>query len=275
MRLAGLILVLIFAVEGWSQTTNPSTGHYLSAFLATTGAEGRTTSFSRYLEQLEGRKARLTGEREFLQYVFNATHKRYLKRFASEATFASLFDHGTYNCLTGTTLYSLILYHFNIPHQVIETNYHIFILASFADGDVLIEATDRANGLVENENEIASRIENYRTMLPVQSELRADLTYYHFGFDLYNPVTPEELTGLLYYNLAIRAYNRHNLQHAVTYLGEAISRYSSPRIEALANLLLITVHENNTLSTGDKSAFKKKLQTIRYRALPVVASLQP
>ncbi|MDL5047683.1 hypothetical protein QQ054_16835 [Oscillatoria amoena NRMC-F 0135] len=138
----------------------------------------------------------------------------------------------------------------------------------------MIEVTDPVNGFVTDEIEIASRIEMYRSMLPVQTEGLDDLTYYHFAFNLYNTVTTEELTGLLYYNLAIEAYNKQKLPQAVFYLGEAITRYSSPRIEAMANLLLITVHESR-LSADDKSAFKRKLQTIRYKALPVVAGLQP
>ncbi|MDL5047682.1 hypothetical protein QQ054_16830 [Oscillatoria amoena NRMC-F 0135] len=125
MKLIGFILALCLSVDGWSQVINPSTERYLSAFLATTGSNEGKASFFHYLGQLESRKARMASERDFVEYSFNATHKRYLKHFAKEASFATIFDDGRYNCLTGTILYSLILSHFNISHQVIETNYHI------------------------------------------------------------------------------------------------------------------------------------------------------
>lgn len=275
MKFYGLLLAILLTFGGWAQPINrPSTEHYLSAFLATTGSEAGKASFTRYLAQLEAKKSKMPSEQDFVRYVFYSTHKKYLKRFTPQTSFASVFENGNYNCLTGTILYSLILSEFNIRHQVIETNYHIFVLVNSTEGELLIEATDPQNGFVTGDTEITDRIERYKASLPLRNNNHEDLNYYHFSFDLYNPVTPDELTGLLYYNLAIEAYNKQNIQQAVSYLGEAIARYSSPRIEEMARLLLLTVHESN-LSAGEKSAFKKTLQTIRYKALPVVAGLQP
>jgi hypothetical protein len=274
MRLAVLIFVLILTFEGWAQPVHPSTEQHLAAFLATNGKVTGGEPFLRHLDHLQGKRAKIRSEQEFVRYAFTSTHKKFLKHFSPQATFAALFETGTYNCLTGTILYSLLLSEFNIRHQVIETNYHIFILVTTREGELLLEATDRQQGVVTGFTEISNRIEMYKSTPAIAVNAASDLSYYQFSFDLYNPVTTEELTGLLYYNLAIDAYNKHNLQQAVAYLGEAIARYASPRIEEMARLLLITVHESQ-LSSGEKSAFKKTLQTIRYKALPVVAGLQP
>lgn len=272
MRLKNLIFALILTFEGFSQPVNSSIDRHLRAFLATTGTTQAGAAFHRYLDKLQLKKSKIASESDFLRYAFNKTQQTYLKRYTPHASFATVFENGDYNCLTGTVLYSLILSHFNIPHQVIETNYHIFILAQPAAGEILIEATDPLHGFVTNREEIEQRIIMYKTTRPVV--VLQDMNYYEFTFDMYSAVTAEELTGLLYYNLAIEAYNKQRLQAAVVYLNEAIARYASPRIEEFARILLITVHESN-LAASEKSVCKKTLQTIRYKALPTVAGLQP
>ncbi|MFN3841077.1 MAG: hypothetical protein ACK4RF_10265 [Cyclobacteriaceae bacterium] len=275
MRVLVLLFMLIGSFGGWSKPINPATEHYLAGFLATSErVPGSEEMFMRHLNSLQDKRAKFRSDLDFVRYVFSATHKKFLKTFDAQATFGVLFKNGAYSCLTGTILYSLILSDFDIPHQVIETNYHIFILVKTETGELLLEATDPANGLVTGDNEITRRMEVYRSTTPTMVKPKGDLSYYEFSFDLFNRVTLEELAGLLYYNLAIEAYNKQNLAEAIFYLDEAIARYSSPRIEEMARLLLLTVHESS-LNASEKSAFKKTLQTIRYRALPVVAGLRP
>ncbi|MCK6617305.1 MAG: hypothetical protein L6Q51_06650 [Cyclobacteriaceae bacterium] len=273
-----MFLVLVFmvfsAVGGWSKPVNPATERYLAAFLATSGNEVDHEQFIRHLDHLQGKRHKFRSESEFIRHIFASTHKKFLKHFNAQANFGLLFKDGTYNCLTGTILYSLILSDFNIHHQVIETNYHIFILVHSDTGTLLLEATDPINGLVATPNEIATRINSYKAAPPSITSADSDLMRYEFSFDMYNAVTIDELAGLLYYNQAIEAYNNQQLTQAVFFLGEAIARYSSPRIEEMARLLLITVHESN-LDAHEKSKVKRKLQAIRYRAMPVVAALQP
>lgn len=274
MKGLGLIFLLILGLCGWSKPINPATERYLAAFLATSGNESDYGQFIRHLEHLQGKRYKFRTEAEFVRHIFASTHKKFLKHFNAQANFGLLFKDGTYNCLTGTILYSLILSDFNIRHQVIETNYHIFIIVHTETDELLLEATDPKNGLVTGAEELASRIQAYKADPPVYAQSATEYTHYDFSFDLFNTVTIEELAGLLYYNLAIEAYNKQNLAQAIFYLNESISRYTSPRIEEMARLLLITVHESN-LNASEKSRFKKTLQTIRYKALPVVASLKP
>jgi hypothetical protein len=275
MRWFLFVFPLIFALSGFSQPINSLTERQLEAFMATSGSGkvAASTMLARHLRHLKD-KQRVFSETDLIRYAFSTTHRKFLRHFRPQADFAELFEGGAYNCLTGTALFSLILSDLNIRHQVIETNYHIFILVTTKEGELLLEATDRQNGVVTGFNEISARIEQYKTTPLVTAHAEDGLSYYQFSFDLFNPVSTEELTGLLYYNLAINAYNSHNLHQAVFYLGEAIGRYVSPRIEEMARLMLITVHESS-LPASEKSAYKKLLQTIRYKALPVIAGLQP
>ncbi len=276
MRLGPVILLLIFsfvkAEAGWATMAElPAvSADALQPYLATTNASIDQAAWTSFIDKLSKKKASTKSETQFLRHVFNRTHQQFLKRFTTNTTFASVFDTGAYNCLTGTILYSLILNHFRIDHQVIETNYHIFILAQTHEGEVLMEVTDPQEGFVTSAEKIALRIEQYRH----QGIQPADpsLFYYQYSFDLYNVVSQNELIGLLYYNLAVESFNQKALQKAVYYLGRAIDRYASPRIEELSEILLLAVHESN-LKEQEKTLCKKELQTIRYKAMVVMAKL--
>jgi hypothetical protein len=103
-----------------------------------------------------------------------------------------------------------LLDHFNVPYKIIETNYHIFLVAQTDKGSVLFETTDPANGFVTNNEEIKDRIARYR-----QNSIRSAASskaYYRYNFDLYKVVNLDEVVGLLYYNLSIVAFNAKGSQ---------------------------------------------------------------
>ncbi|MBX2961119.1 MAG: hypothetical protein KF687_01330 [Cyclobacteriaceae bacterium] len=240
----------------------------LQPYLETTAAAFDQKMWDSFVLKLSKKHASKANEVSFIRYLFNQTHNQYLKRFSSNATFASVFADGSYNCLTGTILFSVLLDHFKIEHRIIETNYHIFILIQ--NDDLLIEITDPNNGFITGKEDVANRIEKYR--LQGVDPVNPRLAYYEYSFELYNEVSDAELIGLLYYNLAVDSFNQSNLKEAVRYLSRAIERYASPRIEEFAEILLLAVHESR-LQTQEKILCKKELQTIRYKAMLVMAEL--
>ena len=278
MKRVGLFLIVISSVQAWgysdphARSNQETTLAYLQSFLSTSSSPVDYTSFESFLQKLEKKKLTFKNESDFVHYAFVKTHQVYLKRYMEYTSFASLFKNGSYNCLTGTILYSLILNHFGIKNEVIETNYHIFILAS-ADGEsLLIEATDPESGFVTDREKIDERINQYKeNSLHTQT---SDRSYYRFNFNLYNRVSMDELSGLLFYNLAVESLNKQSLAKSVEYLSEAIHRYTSPRIEEFARVLLLAVHHSQ-LTSEEKSEYKRTISAIRYKAMPVMAGLEP
>lgn len=218
--------------------------NYLNSFLSADAPSVLAEpSFNSFLEKLEKKRASIKKEKDFVRYVFSKTHQTYLKKFEPYASFNSVFDNGSYNCLTGTILYAVILNHFDIPHQVIETNYHIFITVESEQGKILLEATDPASGFVDTESGIEKRISAYRQNAITASNARA--AYYQFNFDLYRPVSMKELRGLLYYNKAVDSFNHQRLEESVAHLVKADELYSSSRMEELSMILSIAIQQSN------------------------------
>ncbi len=267
------ILFLGFPLAGQSpaHSSPEEAASLLAPYLVAAPFSVKPESFADFVHKLERKQHSKKTDREFLQHVFMRAHQVYLKRYTEHAAFANLFTDGSYNCLTGTILFSTLLDYFGVDYDIIETNYHIFIIAHTQQGDVLMEATDAREGFVTSIEKINHRITRYKTN-SLQTH-NASLAYYQYNFALYNTVSANELVGLLYYNLAVEAFNKQQIQEATQYLAKAGERYMSPRIEEFSELLLIAVHASE-MEVIEKRKLKKSLQTIRYKALPTVATLR-
>lgn len=266
-----LYIILLAAgavVWCYASDENPRERMLLEPYLATVEhAEVDLAKWDIYLSKLSSKREQFKDDRKFLEYMFYRTHQVFLKRYTEVTSFDEIFTQGSYNCLSGTILYSVMLNHFGIKHDVIETNYHIFILAQTSKGEVLLETTDGLDGFVTSAAKIEERIKQYQEN---QTRNKAE-SHYQFSFDLFSKVSQEELIGLLYYNYAVESFNHQDLKKSVHYLSLATERYTSARIEEFSEVLLWTLLLDENINATEKQSLKKQLQIIRYKALLATA----
>jgi len=205
----------------------------------------------------------------FLHKIFWSTQKKFLKTYSPYETFGELFTSGKYDCLTATSLYSLILTEFDFDFSVIETNYHIFIVVHTSSGNVLLETTDRYNGFVQDKKEIESRIGAYKENLIATANPNA--TYYAYSFDLYKKINPLQLTGLLHFNQAVNAFNKHEWLTCANELSLSEKKYESPRVKELAVLLVQSVLASGDVKDEIKDFILKQFKPYWLDKQPTVA----
>jgi hypothetical protein len=227
---------------------------------------GTSSDVERLIKKLE-RKENQVSDATFLRFLFSKTHAQFLRHFNEFASFSETLTKGKYNCLTGTALYAMLLDHFDIEYKIIETNYHIFLVATTAQGKFLFEATD-PHGFVDNEEAIEKRIRTYKENR--MAEAVADKKFYRYNFELFNEVTLDQMAGLLSYNQAVKAYNDRNLASSIFLLQNAQELYSSPRISEFSTILLLSVLEAS-LDKATKADYLKNIQAIRRKQLPIMA----
>ena len=241
----------------------------ITDFVSASGSDHTSIeAFDHLIQRLE--KKNTSSERDFVRFIFAKTHSQILKHYRNEAEFHELFKNGAYNCLTGTILYSLIFNHFGIRHQVIETNYHIFMIVNTVQGDVLLEATDPIKGFVYDQKEIEDRIQLYKE--DGYAFQRDGKAAYQFKFNLYNTVSQPELLGLLYFNLSVASYNKQNLHTAIDYLAKSSAFYNSIRIDEFSAILLHAVSQSN-LDEQAKLQQVTQLRSIRNKLQQTVAGM--
>jgi hypothetical protein len=179
-------------------------------------------------------------EQKHLRRTFRRVHNEFLKKYSLYADFDETITSGRYDCLTATVLFTHVLKELGYTYDIIETNYHIFLMVYTDEGRVLLETTDRFGGLVRDENRIAEKLAAYKKNLPSADISRRS---YQFTFRLFQTITEEKLAGLLYFNQAVKAYNSRNWLESALSLERASAMYGSERCEELGAILLQTVLE--------------------------------
>ena len=208
-------------------------------------------------------------EKKLLKTIFKTTHQKFLKTYSQYADLGEILTSGRFDCLTATALLSAALTETHFDYTIIETNYHIFILVNTATGQVLLETTDRLSGFVEDPDEINRRIASYcqNKIMNVGN----DKTFYQYSFNLFHEVRPDQLAGLLYFNQAIKAYNKHDLLACASLLEQSKRIYESPRVEELAIVLVKSVLESD-LSASAKGRVIQQFKSYVFSKNSPVAS---
>jgi len=213
----------------------------MDSFFATTSADHQVitkamTDMNDFVQQAtEGRGSDL----KRLHRMVRKAHSSFLKSYSPYADFDALFANGTYDCLTATAFFSTVLTEMRMDFDVVETNYHIFIMVKTAEGEVLLETTDGLFGLITDPNEINKRTNIYRTVGP--SAISANQSSYQYTFKLYDKVPVNKLPGLMHYNQAVKAYNRADWIGCAEQLEKAYASYPSQRCREFADILVRTI----------------------------------
>jgi hypothetical protein len=200
-----------------------------------------TQSLEQSLSELKKKQPKFKSEQDFLEHVFYKIHKKHLKKYEAYKSFNSLLENGKYGCLTGTALYAVLLYKLGFDYRIVETNYHIYLLATTEEGEILMESTDAFNGFVSNPKEIKERIK-----VSLEEQV-AEVNEYQYTLNIYNQINLTELIGLQYYNQAVNSYNHQNISESLYQLNEAAKYYPSPRIVELLGVINQTL--NNSVGT--------------------------
>lgn len=178
-------------------------------------------------------------EIQFLRHVFNKVHQRYLKNYETLETFDGIFNGGSYNCVSGTALYTCLLGQLGYYVTIYETRYHIFLLINLNNATrVLFEATDPLTGFETNQERIDRRINDYLFHEQRTVQTARTLSAPFSNDRILEPVSLKELAGLHYYNVAVDLINRTNYYDAFRALKKASILY--PRSQRVKDFLLFT-----------------------------------
>jgi hypothetical protein len=194
---------------------------------------------------------------KFLKSVVNESHKKFLKTYKAYSQFNAIFEKGDYDCLSGTSFFSVVLDELHFRYKIIETNYHVFLLIDTNRGQVVLETTDRLFGFKTDPKEIENSLSHYKEN--VLSSLASDKqNYYQYHANLFHEVSSRQLSGLLYFNQAVVAFNSHDWISCVESLHKAKLIYDNARVKELTEILINAIELSN-LNRYEKQELLSKL----------------
>ncbi len=196
---------------------------------------------SEFLARLTEKKKKYQSEKRFLSHLFYKVHRKLLKQYRPHATFYQTLEKGSYDCVTGTATYALLLDALAIPYQVHEFPYHVYLSVTTTEGDTfLIESTDPQGGWVTDQDEQTRRADFYNLQSEEQSQ-----KHFRYNFIINETITLTQLVGLSYFNEAVESYNQRNLRRAIDLLRHADRLYASPRIDSFKTLIASVAQDNS------------------------------
>ncbi|MBI3219387.1 MAG: hypothetical protein HYZ44_07735 [Bacteroidetes bacterium] len=252
----GLTIIFFLFISLFAQAQ----GSIMSALLETTPQASKDAiqlEMNEFLQTFKDKQAESKSEVRFLRSLVNKSHRKFLRRYEAYTQFNEVFESGKYDCLSGTAFFSVILDRLGYSYKIIETNYHIFLLVTTNQGEVLLETTDRLAGLKTSAEEINQTLALYK-----QNRLSASTTegtYYLYQTQLFRKVDALQLSGLLYFNQAVVAYNQHNWTTCSEKLAKARTVYNNPRVEELTEVLFHSI----ALSSMEETAKKQLLKLLQ------------
>lgn len=200
-----------------------------------------------FTARLQKKKTRYKSEKTFLKYLFYKVHRKYLKSYQHQTTFYSLFEDGTYDCVTGTALYAMLLDALDMSYTIQEMPYHVFLIVQLSQtkDSVMLESTD-PHGFVTNHETMADAIDIFREAsfreTPPQEE---NIPVFDYGFSIEEDINLKKLAGLNYFNQAVDHYNQQRIEKAMQYLRQAMVLYPAKRMEAFQSLILQTAQKGS------------------------------
>jgi hypothetical protein len=236
-----MILLFTFQVSYALSIEEKSTNHVFDQLLKIENTtlsediiESYKTDFLKTISSYQSKQVKRGQNTKALKHLFYKTHRQYLKSYVPYQSFAKLLTDGTYGCLTATALYALLLEELGYEYEIIETNYHIFLVGEVSGQRFLIESTDPINGFLDSDKEIDERLNE----VTAKGATPSTEDRYRFSFNINRSISLEEMVGLQYYNMASQAYNNGNYIQAVADLDRAHQYYQSERINEFLLLVI-------------------------------------
>ena len=193
-----------------------------------------------FLAHLRKKQQRYRSEKRFLSYFFYKVHRKFLKQYRPHTTFPELLEEGSYDCVTGTALYALLLDALGISYQVNEFPFHVYLKVITTKADTfLIESTDPQGGWITSAAEQERRFAFYS-----QGAEQKDEAYFQYDFTIAETINLSQLVGLSYFNEAVANYNQRNIKRAIHLLSQAECWYASSRTASFKSLISSVAQSN-------------------------------
>lgn len=202
--------------------------------------DANSAEWQEIVKVLADKKAKTKNDYKFIRTLFQKTHKKLLKNYKQHSTFNAMLTEGDFDCVSGSAALGLLLKEFGYNFDIIETDYHVFIMVNLDGKNIILESTLPIGGLISKTSEVQAYLDSYKpkenaTLSSMNTRIgnsEADIS----DNSIFRKVNLTQLAGLLYYNDGIFEFNSQQYKSAADQLLKAYELYQSDRIAGLMEL---------------------------------------
>ena len=152
-------------------------------------------------------------EAKTIRHLFFAVQEKFLKEYVLYSSFFQTIDNGTYDCLTGSILYAVLLEeikrkgNFDYTYEIVQNPIHVFVKIELSDkSEIIFESTSLKKGFIATRRGIEFYLREQADK--VEEEIQKENTLFITNQKLNNLVTLEEASALLYFNQGVSFFNQ-------------------------------------------------------------------
>ena len=198
------------------------------------------SNWDELVKELDAMASKQEDELKFLRQIFQKTHQRLLRKYEQHSSFNSMLEDGKFDCVSGSAAIGMFLNRYGYKFEVVETDYHVFVVTQIKDKQIILESTLPVGGMITTPSEVEAYLDSYKpekfAQLKKLNQTIAGPNIDYSDNAIFRKVTLLELAGLQYYNDAIVHFNAQAYGKAVHQLSKAYLLYPSDRIDGLRDL---------------------------------------
>ncbi|QDH77776.1 hypothetical protein FKX85_01435 [Echinicola soli] len=213
-----------------------------------------TAQLDRLIEKLDKRSKKKAYTEWFLGEVFYKAHQYVLKEYVKHSSFNDALETGVYDCVSGSAIYGLLLDRYGFEYEVIETDYHVFLLIK-GEGDktYVFESTEPRAGFIKDQEAVKQYISVFNAAVAngkakQLAELGSVASQFTEENTIYASISLRELAGLQYYNDAVHHFNEGDIEMTYKQLAKARTIYPSERVTSLYEYIAAVQEEGKKLA---------------------------
>lgn len=192
------------------------------------------------VNDLDSKAAKNSADLNLLRQIFQKSHQKLFKKYEQHSTFNLMLSEGQFDCVSGSAALGMLLERYGYGFDIIETDYHVFIVVNLEGKKIVLESTLPIGGMITSPSEVEKYLNAYKpeksSTLTVLNQRLAGPQIDYSDNAIFRKVTLTQLAGLQYYNDAIVHFNAQAFGQAVEQLSKAYLLYPSDRILSLREL---------------------------------------
>jgi len=209
-------------------------------------------SLTNFLTTIRPEVEKIKKEKAKIQKIFKKAQFQFFNKYDIDSYGRRFYSDGVFNCVTGTTFFSLVLDSLNIPFCIKEDPTHTFLLAYPDKFSIPVESTDPSMMILIPDFNYKKNYVDFLvdSKLVSKADVQSKGVEEVFNTNYYSKTTikPVELIGLLYYNSGTAYINENDYKKAFQQFEKAYILYPSERIRYALEISLLAF-------IGDKQKF--------------------
>ena len=168
-----------------------------------------------------------------IKKIFVATKSAYLKNYSLKAKFSEIDRSDTYNCVTGSALFSIIFDELDIPYTVVEVPRHVYLVAYPNSYGIGVESTNLKDGIYYwtefNKRQAVSFLIAIGEVTEQEVKFKGidavieDIFYSNSQLDF------DALVGLYYFNRSLYSLDEEDYKTALSFIEASVELYKNER----------------------------------------------